>query len=162
MKKLLVPILAVALIAVIILGGCAAPAPAPTPAPAPAPAPAPTPAPAPAPAQVDPLVPWGSDFAIKPDDNPYSIAFTIVWLGEASPQAALGVGTNLLEKAGAEVVTFDPNLDPQAQIGFLEDTLSLRPPDAMILHPPVEAALSPIADKYEEAGIPVFNFDMIV
>lgn len=149
MKRFLIPLLTAAVIVSIVLAGC-------VPAPAP-----PTPAP-PAPAPPSALCPWGGDFAVKPDGTPYFVGFAIVWLGDEWCQSAVGVGTSLLERAGAEVVSFDPNLDEAAQIGFLEDLMALTPPDALILHPVSEAALNPFAEWYEDAGIPVFNFDLIL
>lgn len=107
-------------------------------------------------------MPWGSDFAMKPDGTPYYFAFTIVWLGDEWCQSALGLGTSLLTRAGATVDTFDPNVDGQVQIGWLEDTFTLREPDALILHPIHEAAVNPITENYVDAGIPVFNFDLML
>jgi ABC-type sugar transport system substrate-binding protein len=167
MKKYLVPLMAIAAVITILFAGCVAPATptaptTPTTPTAPTTPTTPTAPTTPSEPAVDPLIPWGNDFFVKPDGTPFFVGYTHIGSFDEWPVSAEGISVSLITRAGGEITTFDPQGDIQEQIGFLEDLLSLNPPDVLELHPVQEAALNPMAETYEDAGIPVFNFDLVL
>ncbi|MCK4696897.1 MAG: sugar ABC transporter substrate-binding protein, partial [Dehalococcoidia bacterium] len=105
------------------------------------------------------LYPFGEDLLVKPDGTPYVFATTYIFVMVDPMAKYVGNMHNLIERAGGEFLTFDPNLDPQKQIAFVEDCAAVTKPDAILMQPMNEALLAPAADKAWAAGIPVFSWD---
>jgi ABC-type sugar transport system substrate-binding protein len=153
MKKFIVPLVTVAVVASIIFAGCV-PGAAPTP---PAPA-APTvagPAAPPAKGMLagNPL----EGLAVKPDGTPYTFAYEYIFLYNPYMAFAEGVWADYMSKAGAKSIEIDANLDETAEISGLTDLLTTKP-DAVLVHPVDGWAAAPAVDKLTAAGIPVFNY----
>jgi len=173
MKKFVIPLVTAIIVAILIFAGCAKPAPAPAPAPAAA-----TEFPYNdlttaadivgleeliAKGSVNPelkMNPFGVDFAVKPDGTPYRFAYTWVLLGIDTLSQADNEMNSYIRRAGGEYISFNPALDAQKQIGFIEDTVSLGTADAIILHAVNEALLATASTLAEDSGIPVFNVDI--
>jgi len=67
---------------------------------------------------------------------------------------------SLIDRAGGEWITFDPEGDASKQIAWVEDLIAVRHPDCIIMQPCSEALLGPVIDRaYIEAGIPTIAFD---
>jgi len=180
MNKAIFTLLIVVAVVGTLLFGCAAPAPTPAPTPAPAPAPSPTPSPTPTPEKalrvseipeyetelrrwVDPdllMNPFGEDFAVKPDGTPYYIAYNMNFLNHPWTAGADRIGLSLLERAGCDVLNYDPNMDIEKQIAFFEDCVAMHHPDAVIVLPINNTTLGPSVDMCAENNIPVFAYDL--
>jgi ribose transport system substrate-binding protein len=153
MKKFIVPLVTVAVVASILFAGCV-PGAAPTP---------PTP---PAPTVAGPAAPpakgmlAGNPFeglAVKPDGTPYYFAYEFIFLYNPYMAFAGGVWEDYMQKAGAQYTLHDANLDVSKEIAMLEDLVVMKP-DAVLVHPVDGWAVMPIVDKLTKAGIPVFNY----
>ena len=186
MKRFIVPLVAVAIAAMLLAGctkpaPTPAPAPTPTPAPAPVPAPTPTPAPAPAPApaanlglqakdvpQLQPIIaegsldpnlymnPWGKDFALKPDGNPYQVADAdlFVYCDWCFNQVQLF--DSLLSRAGAVHTLYDVNFNLDTQVSVIENVIATKSADAILVSPVNEYQIVPAVEKAANAGIQVY------
>lgn len=146
MRRSIIALMTVGIVAAIIFTGCAQPAPAPEPTPKPTSA----------------LNPFGEDFAVKPDGTPYKFGSTYFFLGNDWMVNAHGLIGSLIERAGGEVLHFDPGCDVARQIGYVEDLIAVRHPDALLIHAVDEAMVAPVCDQAAAAGIAVFPWDFNV
>ncbi len=175
MKKFIVPLVTVAVVASIMFAGCvpgAAPPVTPPPVTPPPVTPPPVTPPPEAPeiplspsgtrvysSKLANLNPFGENFAIKPDGTPYVFATTYIFV-TVDPMAKWVANIHsLLKRGGAEYIDFDPNGDPQKQIAFVENLIAVRKPDALIMQSINEALLAPVTDQAAAAGIPTIAFD---
>jgi len=182
MKKIFIPLMVV-VVTVLVLTGCmpGAPEEAPPVTPPPVTPPPVTPPEAPAapitagdlPAYqeliskgiVSPdlvINPFGEDFAVKPDGTPFKFALTEIFLAVDSLAQGEKMCKSILERAGAEVISFDPGADPAKQVAFLEDLAATIQPDGLLIQPVNELALTPAIEKAHAAGITVVVFDFIL
>jgi len=167
MKKFVIPLVTAIIVAILIFAGCAKPAPAPAPAPTPAEElrvkDLPEYQELIAKGTIDPnllINPWGENFAVKPDGTPYTIAATYVLLRIDTCAQTEKMLTSYVERAGAKYIGFNADMDVQKQIGFIEDLIAVRHPDAIMIHAVNEAALGPVIDEAWDAGIPTINIDI--
>jgi len=167
-KKFIIPLMTVAVVVSIVFAGCAQPTPTPTPEPAPAPEQI-TAKDIPelqsliASGAVDPdlpLNPFGEDFAVKPDGTPYVIAGSYLFLGVDGLSQGAKLQKSLVERAGGEYIDFDPAMDAQEQIGYLENLATAIKPDCLVIQTVNENLLIPAVDKVVAAGIPVITWDI--
>ena len=155
MKRFIVPLIAGLTAGILAVSSCAQPAPAPAPAPAPSPAPAPAPS-------SDPLNPFGTDFAVKPDGTPYKFAHTLPFMGNEFCVVGVGLMESLVKRAGGEFINNDPNLDIQKQMAFVEDIAATKGADVIMARPLDMNALAPGVELAIDSGIPFIAWDMTV
>jgi ABC-type sugar transport system substrate-binding protein len=67
----------------------------------------------------------------------------------------------MIERAGGEMTTYDPEADVARQIGIMEDVVAEGEVDGIILMA-VGGGLEPVCDRAAEAGIPVFAQNLYV
>jgi ABC-type sugar transport system substrate-binding protein len=153
MKKIVAMVIVLAMLVTLILVGCAAPAKE-----------------SEAPATSGPVMTeWGlplnpyEGFAVKKDGTPYLIAHAPFFLGVDFMVNAEGITKSLVTRAGANYITFDPGMDAQKQIAYVEDLITLKHPDAIIMMPVDENMLAPVCEKAMAAGIDVYvwGFDLM-
>ena len=186
MKKIIIPLMTVAVVAALLLG-CMPGAPPVVPPPVAPPvtpppvAPPVTPPPVAPPAApttaadipelndlvakgaIDPnllLNPFGEDLAVKPDGTRYKFASTMAFEGCDWLVHAEGLIRSYITRAGGDYIKFDPNLDVQKQIGFIEDLIAVKHPDALIIHAVDEAMMGPSIDQLAATGCPIFAWDL--
>jgi len=173
MKKLIIPLLTVAVVVSVIFAGCAQPAPAPAPAPAPTPTPAPTPEPTPAPtpapepppAEAEWQPPTGppaynpyEGLLIKPDGTPYRFAFVPVFLYHEWVAWGNGYLHSAVERGGGVLDTFDSHLDAAVELATLRDIMASEY-DGIIVLPADSAGAGASIDELWDAGIPATSWD---
>jgi len=159
MKRLIIPLLAGAMVIILIVAGCAQPAQAPTPTPTPTPSPSPAPAPTPEPegecrAQGMTDVPWDSRayFPIsmqgKKIDMTYVLQAHPIWLNWT-------VGAEEANKQhGFDISYFDAYLSAETLSNVADGSISRGVDLAMIS--PIDAATgAPVYQRLHAAGIPV-------
>jgi len=180
MKKIIIPLMTVAVVAALLLG-CMPGAPPVVPPPV-APPPV-TPPPVAPPVTPPPVAPpvaprtaadvpelaglcrpdlamdYGEPFAFKPDGTPYRFATSYILLGCEEMINYEGVVCASVAKAGGEYSMFDANFDADSQVAYLEDLATISPPDILLLHAVNELALAPAVDKCTAAGILCYAFD---
>ena len=118
MRRSIIVLMTVIIVATIIFTGCTQSAPSPEPTPEPTSA----------------LNPFGEDFAVRPDGTPYKFGSTYFFLGNDWMVNADGLIQSLIKRAGGEVLPFDPGCDVARQIGYVEDLIAVRHPDAVLIH----------------------------
>jgi len=172
MKKFVILLVTVLMVAGIVFAGCAAPAPAPapTPTPEPTPTPAPTPEPTPEPTpppafevppepagfpQPNPL--WGLGF--KPDGTQYNFPVLQNDLTVDYWMVAGKTAHKILTMAGAHSDFYDASWGVETQVAQMEDVIE-KGVDAIYLYPTDTAGTHPVVDAAGAAGIPVFNCDV--
>jgi ABC-type sugar transport system substrate-binding protein len=104
--------------------------------------------------------PFGEDFAVKPDGTPFTFACTYVFLRIDSCAQGEKMIKSFIERAGGIYLGFDPDLDVNKQISFVEDCISVTHPDALLVHAVNEGMTAPVIDRAFEAGIPTYNVDI--
>jgi len=184
MKKFIIPLLMVAVVA-LVFAGCmpkaappAAPPPVAPPPAAPPPAAPPPAAPPPAPPPVAPAVPpeyqklidqglvsprlqlnpFGEDFAVKPDGTPYCFLDVAIFMGMEEIVNYSNMLKSLITRAGGEDTIFDCELNVDKQIAAIEDMLAVGETDALLGMPVDERALAPVIDRCAAAGIPFYAY----
>jgi len=150
MKKFVILLVTGAIVASIVLAGCAK-------APAPAPAPAPAGIPAEPGGFPQPNPYWGLGF--KPDGSPYKFVYVSADLDNDYWVIANKVCDSQLRRAGAEVTSHDASWNLERQVAIVEDVIQQRP-DAILLYAIDTAGTGPVVDKAGQAGIPVFSVDI--
>ena len=169
MRKHMLPLLALTVVSVLILAGCAAPAEVPAPTPTPGEPQFARDLPELKP-QIDrgqvngdlPYAPF-KDMFVKPDGSPYKIAWTAATY-EVEPIAQC---VKMLEdwfprwNVDPENYTmFGARFDLDAQIGWYEDMMATYKPDFIISHNVSAELMIPVCDKVVyEGGISVFTYD---
>ena len=160
MKKFAVPLIAIAVVVSIILAGCAGPAPtAPTEPTAPT---APT-------APTEPTTPtepapelrgWGplQGVAQKPDGSPYVFGHVNWALNNDFPICMDMNIKSLMERAGGECISLDPDNVLETQLAMFED-LATREVDGIIFLPVDSQGTVPTIERITAQGIPFFNVD---
>ena len=109
-----------------------------------------------------PLNPY-EGLGIKPDGSRYLIAHAPFFLGVDFMINAEGIIKSLIKRSGADYISFDPGMDAQKQIAYVEDLIAVKHPDAIIIMPVDEHMLAPVCEKAMAAGIDVYvwGFDLI-
>jgi len=162
MKSIIIPLVVVATIVSLVLGGCKA-------APAPAPAPAPTPT-APMTAgdipalegtcRPDLAIGYGAPFAFKPDGTPFTISIDYAILACEEMINYEGVLRTHFTEAGMEYSLFDSEFNADKQVAYLEDLAAVNPPDIAVHHPVTELASVAAVDNLAAKGVLNYNFDL--
>jgi len=98
--------------------------------------------------------------AIKPDGTPYNFGFVPCFLWHEWMAMAEGIATSLVERAGGRISSYDSDLDVHTEIASLQDLMT-RGVDSIIINPVDTAASVPMIEQVYDAGIPIFDFDMI-
>jgi len=144
MKKSVILLMTIVIVASLAIVGCAK-------------------APAPAEPEYEPVMTeWGLELnpyeglAVKPDGSPYFFAHAPFFLGVDFMVNAEGIMESLITRAGADYVTFDPGFDVESQIGYVEDLIAVKHPDAIIMSPVDEHMLAPVCEQAMAAGIDVY------
>ncbi|HVP79652.1 MAG TPA: sugar ABC transporter substrate-binding protein [Thermodesulfobacteriota bacterium] len=109
-----------------------------------------------------PLNPFGTKFAVKPDGTPYKFACSVLFLGVDTLSQGEKLQKSLIERAGGKYIFFDPGLDPQKQIAWIEDLITVQKPDCIIFQSVNEKMLVPVVEKAWDAGIPSVIWDIDV
>jgi ABC-type sugar transport system substrate-binding protein len=109
-----------------------------------------------------PLNPFGADFAVKPDGTPYKFACSVLFLGVDTLSQGEKLQRSLVERAGGKYIFFDPGLDAQKQIAWIEDLITVQKPDCIIFQSVNEKMLVPVVEKAWDAGIPSVVWDIDV
>jgi len=109
-----------------------------------------------------PLNPFGKKFAVKKDGTPYKFACSVLFLGVDTLSQGEKLQKSLIQRAGGEYIFFDPGLDPQKQIGWMEDLITVQKPDVIIFQSVNEKMLVPAVEKAAVAGIPSVIWDIDV
>jgi len=104
--------------------------------------------------------PFGDDFAVKPDGTPYKFTHALLHQTCEWTYPEAGVMKDLVERAGGEMIDYDPQFNIENQTSFIDDCISTIKPDAIFIDVVNEAAMAPAVDKAENAGIPVFAYDL--
>ncbi|MFC2024229.1 sugar ABC transporter substrate-binding protein [Chloroflexota bacterium] len=68
---------------------------------------------------------------------------------------------SILKRADAEYISFDSGGDPQLQVAWVEDLMTVIKPDALALAVNDEVMLAPVLDQASASGIPVFIIDLL-
>lgn len=168
MKRFIIPLVTVAVVASLIFAGCARPAPTPTPAPAPEEAE--TAADVPELQEyiekglIDPDMPMNpyAGLCIKPDGSPFRFAIVYLFTRVDWTTNQYGFLKSYLERGGAEATHFDPDADIEKQVDFIEDQITVGRPDGILIHAVEEFSVAPVLDKAIESGIPCFGMDFII
>jgi ABC-type sugar transport system substrate-binding protein len=139
MKKPIVFLLAICVLVALTISGCVAPKAAPE------------------------SKGWGEmqGVAQKPDGTSYTFGITVHALQDDWMVTLAGVLQTMLNRAGGEAKVYDAQYDVSTQIANLEDFREMKQ-DAVVVHPVDSAACLPMVDALVEAGVPVFNLDMLV
>jgi len=122
-----------------------------------------------APAKSPVMTKWGlplnpyEGLGVKADGTPYLIAHAPFFLGVDFMINAEGIVESLIRRSGADYISFDPRMDAQKQIDYVEDLIAVKHPDAIIMMPVDEHMLAPVCEKAMAAGIDVYvwGFDLI-
>lgn len=145
MKRLIIPLVTVAVVASIIFAGCVPTAAPPPPEPV--------------------MTEWGLELnpyeglAIKPDGTPYRFHHTICFLGCEWVVNGDGILRSLIERAGGEYTIHDANFDVAMQHAFIEDQVTAGATDCIIILPVEEDLLVPACEWAMASGVPVFTWD---
>jgi len=158
LKKFIIVLLAIVLVASLAIVGCAAPTPAPEPTPAPSPSPEPTPSPTPTPAPEETVFPEG-DWFVKADGTPYKFAYICDQTAGTWMVINSKFLKSLIERGGGKLTILNCDQDIARQSASLEDTL-LAKPDAMIFHPVSPPTCIPYIEEAAKIGIPSFSMMM--
>lgn len=97
--------------------------------------------------------------AIKPDGTKYKFAIAYCFLGCDWCVAEQGITESLLKRSGAEYISFNADLDCEAQVAYIEDLIAVTHPDGILAAPTDEYCASAVLDKAVKAGIPVSSLD---
>lgn len=163
MKKFIIPLITVAVVASIMLAGCV-PGAAPPEAP---PEVGLTAADVPelqeliAKGAVDPTLlmnPY-EGLAIKPDGTPFRFGSDYCFLGNEYLINGDGIFRSLIERAGGEMVSHDANFDVAGEVAWVEDRIATKDVDGIIILPVDEYLLIVASEKAMAAGISVVNWD---
>jgi len=164
MKRLVVPILAGVMVAILVFAGCAQPAAPITPTEPTTPT-TPTQPTEPTAPTVLPEQPaefpqpnpyWGLGF--RPDGTQYQFAVSMGWISEAYQAVLSDVMIGQLKYSGAHVDGYSANSKLENQIATFEDLIT-RKVDGIICMPMDSSGMAPVAEKAAAAGIPVFTAD---
>lgn len=141
MKKSIIVLVTIVMVASLTIVGCASPSPEPAPAPEPG----------------NPL----AGVAVKPDGSPYKIANLLPTLCNDYAVGMMNVPKLYIEMAGGEYKSYNPDFDPQAQMAEVEDVITAGV-DAIMIVPVDTALMQPTLEAADAAGIPVFNYEMMM
>ena len=141
MKKSIIVVVTIVMVVSLAIVGCASP----------------SPEPAPAPEQGNPL----AGVAVKPDGSPYKIANLLPTLCNDYAVGMMNVPKLYIEMAGGEYKSYNPDFDPQAQMAEVEDVMTAGV-DAIMIVPVDTALMQPTLEAADAAGIPVFNYEMMM
>jgi len=162
MKSIIIPLVVVATIVSLVLGGCG-------PAAAPAPAPPSTPTAPMTAADIPELagkcrpdlaITYGEPFAFKPDGTPFTISVDYAILACEEMVNYEGVLRTHFEQAGMEYSLFDSEFNADKQVAYLEDLAAVNPPDIAVHHPVNELAAVAAVDNLAAKGVLNYNFDL--
>jgi len=167
MRKKIVPLMAVFVVAAIVMAGCAKPS-----------------SNEPAPAEVTTwttpelladyqslvidkglvdsslvLNPYEGGLATKPDGTPLRVRHSTHILPVDYCMNHDGLMKSFVERAGGTYSSFDANLVVDAQIADLDNIIAQKSADVLILHPVEEYSSVPAVERVVAAGIPVFTWD---
>jgi len=158
MKRILIPLLTVAVVIGVVFAGCvpeAAPPVTPPPVTPPPVTPPPvTPPPVTPPPPEEMVFPWEDCFT-KPDGSPYRIYF----ITDQAANVTMSIHTKhmqgVIEAGGGEWTLLNCEQDVARQSAMLEDSLLARP-DAIVLHPVAPPTTIPYVEQGTDEGIPFF------
>jgi ABC-type sugar transport system substrate-binding protein len=94
--------------------------------------------------------------AIKPDGTPYRLTILHGWMGDDWSVCAGGVMQTMWERGGGEVTRLDCEWDVDKQVSQIEDVVSLKTADLIIIQSANETMVVPAVEESVDAGIPVF------
>ena len=160
MKKIIIPLIMVAVVVTLIFAGCR---PAVAPAPPVAPAAPRTAADVPELAGLcrpDLAMDYGEPFAFKPDGTPYRVACDYVNLRSEEMQNYEGVLRTNFQRAGCVYTLFDTQLNVDIEVAYLEDLAAVTRPDIIVNHTCSEWGTVPAINKCAEAGIQIYSYDL--
>lgn len=139
MKKFIILLATVAMVAMLIFAGCAR-----------------APAPAPELRGFGPM----KGVAVKPDGTSYTFEYLAPFLGFEFMVCSDNVIHSLIKRAGGEVRTHDAAGSLDAQFAAFEDAIVKRP-DTIFFSTMGTKAIWPFVDKAVAAGIPVYDYDHV-
>lgn len=143
MKKIVVLLLTIAVISTIIVSGCTAQPPASEPQ-----------------AELPGSGPM-QGVAVKPDGSPYTFGYAPMHMFSDWMVCSEGLMISLVGRAGGELVSVDCAGDPTTQMQIIESFVA-EGKDGIVVHPADSAMVGPVCDDAWAAGVPVFNFDMMI
>ena len=160
MKKIIIPLMTVAVVVGLVFAGCR---PAAAPAPPVAPAAPETAADVPELAGLcrpDLRMDFGEPFAFKPDGTPYRVACDYVNLRSEEMQNYEGVLRTNFTRAGMVYTMYDTQFDVGVETAYLEDLAAVRRPDILVNHTCSEWGTVPAIDRCAAAGIQIYSYDL--
>ena len=174
MKKIIIPLMTVAVVVGLVFSGCVPPV-------APVAPVTPPPVAPPAPPEVwwgktaadipelaglcrpDLKMDYGEPFAFKPDGTPYWVANDLIVMNCEEIINYEGVLASKFKKAGFEYTTFDDQFNSDLQIAYYEDLAALpKPPDIIVSVPPNEIACVPAIDKLAARGCQIYAYGISI
>lgn len=99
--------------------------------------------------------------AIKPDGTPYQFAQALCFIVCAWNEVMANIPKSYVERAGGEFTNYNANAVIEAQIAIFEDLLATRP-DGILVVALDSTLLVPVAERCADAGIPIFNYDILI
>lgn len=108
--------------------------------------------------------------AVRAQDDPVKVGWSMASMEVQSYQVAQTVVENLAPSLNAEVIWTDAHNDVAQQVADVDNLLA-QDPDVMVIHPVDTNAVAPLFDKVAERGIPSIlfqrparttNFDLFV
>jgi len=95
---------------------------------------------------------------LKPDGTPYNFALVHFYMLSDFQVCAEGISHTLMDRAGAELTSYDSAGDANKQIGIMEDLVIIGV-DGINIQAADSVAMVPSTEKAIAAGIPIFMWD---
>jgi ABC-type sugar transport system substrate-binding protein len=101
--------------------------------------------------------PFGENFFVKPDGKPLKVALALNTGGIDWVTSEVSFMQTILTRGGATFSIHDAAFDVNKQTAVMEDLISAKSADVIIVQPVNEAAVVPSLQAAKDAGIPTFG-----